>query len=203
MQTYWQCGTVWLLIGTWQIDYSNSLAGIVKTQWVLYILCINHNAHVERCMMYIYTMYARSEDVHNWISTTFQKENIMGLNTSHCIYGHTKQKALHPVRSAKLSCLGPRQYYGGGPHGNPRCRRSFFAQSDFLVFPDVFSHDMLCFQYTFYACRTTTYFASFFASHTCHIQNVCFLIDLFHPSLTLPKPRQEIGTPVSVSKVDY
>jgi hypothetical protein len=39
------------------------------------------------------------------------------------IYGHTKQKALHPVRSAKLSCLGPRQYYGGGPRGNPRCRR--------------------------------------------------------------------------------
>ena len=24
------------------------------------------------------------------------------------IYGHTKQDALHPVRSAKLSCLGPR-----------------------------------------------------------------------------------------------
>ena len=43
------------------------------------------------------------------------------------IYGHTKQEALHPVRSAKLSCLGPRQYYGGGPHGNPRCRRFYFA----------------------------------------------------------------------------
>ena len=42
------------------------------------------------------------------------------------IYGHTKQEALHPVRSAKLSCLGPRQYYGGGPHGNPRCRRFSF-----------------------------------------------------------------------------
>jgi hypothetical protein len=43
------------------------------------------------------------------------------------IYGHTKQEALHPVRSAKLSCLGPRQYYGGGPHGNPRCRRFYFC----------------------------------------------------------------------------
>ena len=46
------------------------------------------------------------------------------------IYGHTKQEALHPVRSAKLSCLGPRQYYGGGPHGNPRCRRSFFLPAN-------------------------------------------------------------------------
>ena len=31
---------------------------------------------------------------------------------------HTKMKALHPVRSAKLSILRPSQYYGGGPRGN-------------------------------------------------------------------------------------
>lgn len=153
----------------------------MKTQWVLYILYINRNAHVERCMMYIYTMYAMSADVHNWILATFQKENIMELNTSHCIYGHTKQKALHPVRSAKLSCLGPRQYYGGGPHGNPRCRRSFFAPSDFLVFPEVVLTWHVVFLNTPFMHAYCYIFCIFFASRTCHLQNVCFLIDLFPP----------------------
>ncbi len=60
-----------------------------------------------------------------WLVRTESTSIISHLQTLYFIYGHTKQKALHPVRSAKLSCLGPRQYYGGGPHGNPRCRRSF------------------------------------------------------------------------------
>ena len=40
--------------------------------------------------------------------------------------GHTTSIAPHPVRSVKLSGVGPGQYYGGGPRGKPRCC-SFFA----------------------------------------------------------------------------
>lgn len=74
------------------------------------------------------TVYSSSDrpTLHTLVIYPFAATNI--------IYGHTKQKALHPVRSAKLSCLGPRQYYGGGPHGNPRCRRSFAALAFYLLF---------------------------------------------------------------------
>ena len=33
---------------------------------------------------------------------------------------HTRVKAPDPIRTPKLSILGPAQYYGGGPRGNRR-----------------------------------------------------------------------------------
>ena len=40
-------------------------------------------------------------------------------------YGHTTVKAPHPIRTAKLSIVGPDQYFGGGPQGNLGCCMSF------------------------------------------------------------------------------
>ena len=44
-------------------------------------------------------------------------------------YGHTTVKAPHPIRTAKLSTVGPDQYYGRGLRGNLRCCMSFFFSS--------------------------------------------------------------------------
>ena len=41
-------------------------------------------------------------------------------------YGHTTVKAPHPIRTAKLSTVGPDQYYGRGLRGNLRCCKAFF-----------------------------------------------------------------------------
>ena len=43
-------------------------------------------------------------------------------------YDHTRVKAPHPIRTAKLSTLGPDQYFGRGLQGNLRCCMSFFPQ---------------------------------------------------------------------------
>ena len=43
-------------------------------------------------------------------------------------YGHTTVKAPHPIRTAKLSTVGPDQYYGRGLRGNLRCCKAFFLQ---------------------------------------------------------------------------
>ena len=41
-------------------------------------------------------------------------------------YGHTTGKAPHPIRTAKLSTVGPDQYYGRGLRGNLRCCKALF-----------------------------------------------------------------------------
>ena len=41
-------------------------------------------------------------------------------------YDHTTVKAPHPIRTAKLSTVGPDQYYGRGLRGNLRCCMAFF-----------------------------------------------------------------------------
>ncbi len=41
-------------------------------------------------------------------------------------YGHTTVKAPHPIRTAKLSTVGPDQYYGRGLRGNLRCCKALF-----------------------------------------------------------------------------
>ncbi len=41
-------------------------------------------------------------------------------------YGHTRVNAPHPIRTAKLSTLGPNQYYGRGLRGNLRCCMAHF-----------------------------------------------------------------------------
>ena len=43
------------------------------------------------------------------------------LNAYLLSYGHTRVNAPHPIRTAKLSTLGPNQYYGRGLRGNLRC----------------------------------------------------------------------------------
>ena len=35
----------------------------------------------------------------------------------------------HPIRTAKLSSIGPDQYCGGGPRGNLGCRMFFFVET--------------------------------------------------------------------------
>ena len=37
-------------------------------------------------------------------------------------YAHTMVKPPDPIRTPKLSTIGPAQYCGGGPRGNRRCR---------------------------------------------------------------------------------
>ena len=44
-------------------------------------------------------------------------------------YGHTRMKAPHPIRTAKLSILGPDQYFGRGLQGNLGCCKSFLLLS--------------------------------------------------------------------------
>ena len=41
-------------------------------------------------------------------------------------FDHTMVDTPHPIRTAKLSTIGPNQYCGGGPRGNLGCRMFFF-----------------------------------------------------------------------------
>ena len=43
------------------------------------------------------------------------------------VYGHTQCNIPYLVRTAQSSHCRPRQYYGGGPRGNPGCRRLSFC----------------------------------------------------------------------------
>ena len=47
------------------------------------------------------------------------------FETGHSSYGHTTVKAPHPIRTAKLSTVGPDQYFGRGLQGNLGCCMSF------------------------------------------------------------------------------
>ena len=42
-------------------------------------------------------------------------------------FDHTMVDTPHPIRTAKLSTIGPDQYCGGGPRGNLGCRMFFFV----------------------------------------------------------------------------
>ena len=42
-------------------------------------------------------------------------------------FDHTMVDTPHPIRTAKLSTIGPNQYCGGGPRGNLGCRMFFFG----------------------------------------------------------------------------
>ena len=52
-------------------------------------------------------------------------------------YGHTTMKAPHPIRTAKLSIVGPDQYYSWGQCGNLGCCMAtnifFFSLNTFLI----------------------------------------------------------------------
>ena len=49
-------------------------------------------------------------------------------------YGHTTVKAPYPIRTAKLSTVGPDQYYGRGLRGNLRCCMSFYFFQNLFYF---------------------------------------------------------------------
>ena len=49
-------------------------------------------------------------------------------------YGHTTVKAPHPIRTAKLSTVGPDQYYGRGLRGNLRCCMAFCFFAFIFIF---------------------------------------------------------------------
>ena len=49
-------------------------------------------------------------------------------------YDHTRVKATHPIRTAKLSTVGPDQYFGRGLQGNLRCCMSFLFFSHATIF---------------------------------------------------------------------
>ena len=51
-------------------------------------------------------------------------------------YDHTTVTTPHPIRTAKLSTVGPNQYCSGGPCGKPGCRR---AGQLFLILSSVFA----------------------------------------------------------------
>ena len=44
-----------------------------------------------------------------------------GVHSNAASYGHTMVKPPDPIRTPKLSTIGPAQYCGGGPRGNRRC----------------------------------------------------------------------------------
>ena len=49
-------------------------------------------------------------------------------------YGHTTMKAPHPIRTAKLSIVGPDQYYSWGQCGNLGCCMATKFFSKFFFF---------------------------------------------------------------------
>eukprot|EP01044_Picomonas_judraskeda_P010107 COSAG03_NODE_1279_length_4412_cov_20.059355_5_plen_171_part_00 len=49
------------------------------------------------------------------------------------VYGHTQCNIPYLVRTAQSSHCRPRQYYGGGPRGNPGCRRLSFLPPVFFA----------------------------------------------------------------------
>ena len=49
-------------------------------------------------------------------------------------YDHTTVKAPHPIRTAKLSTVGPDQYFGRGLQGNLGCCMSFYFFRKFFLF---------------------------------------------------------------------
>ena len=55
-------------------------------------------------------------------------------------YGHTTVKAPHPIRTAKLSTVGPDQYFGRGLQGNLGCCMSFCFNFFSLLRTFIFLH---------------------------------------------------------------
>ena len=52
-------------------------------------------------------------------------------------FDHTMVDTPHPIRTAKLSTIGPNQYCGGGPRGNLGCRIFFFLNNFFFSEQDI------------------------------------------------------------------
>ena len=62
-------------------------------------------------------------------------------------FDHTMVDTPHPIRTAKLSTIGPNQYCGGGPRGNLGCRMFFFGEFFHIFFVAKF----FCFTHFFFS----------------------------------------------------
>ena len=96
---------------------------------------------------------------------------------------HTTMTAPLPVCSAKLSIVGPGQYYGGGPRWNPRCCSFAFLALLLLLFTLLGSEPI---HYTFHSrhCIILSSFQHpFFMKHTSFVAFVSISRLHFNPLL--------------------
>ena len=65
----------------------------------------------------------------------FESQRVRCCNRdSDSSFDHTMVDTPHPIRTAKLSTIGPDQYCGGGPRGNLGCRTFFVLPRTNLFF---------------------------------------------------------------------
>ena len=103
------------------------------------------------------------------------------------VYGHMPGKAPRSVRSSKLSPGQPRQYCGGGPHGNTRCCRllSFFYflilfKDDSMYLLDSFIAWIDCISFPF------SIHLPWFLVSSCHALFLFFFISIHSTFSTFP-----------------
>ena len=95
----------------------------------------------------------------------------------------------HPIRTAKLSTIGPDQYCGGGPRGNLGCRMFFssFAQI-FFVWPNFFFIEPI-----FFLLNNFFFIHQFFRFlHGIHHKNIVPIIRSYHGGYTASHPNCEV-----------
>ena len=68
------------------------------------------------------------QNLKRWIrSPMFEFQRARCCNRgNYSSFDHTMVDTPHPIRTTKLSTIGPNQYCGGGPRGNLGCRMFFF-----------------------------------------------------------------------------
>ena len=71
------------------------------------------------------SFFARTNFI--FVAQRYRRENLKSS------YGHTTVNAPHPIRTAKLSTVGPDQYYGRGLRGNLRCCMAKFLFLNFFL----------------------------------------------------------------------
>ena len=76
------------------------------------------------------------QNLKRWIrSPMFESQRVRCCNRdSGSSFDHTMVDTPHPIRTAKLSTIGPDQYCGGGPRGNLGCRMFFVLPRTNLFF---------------------------------------------------------------------
>ena len=76
------------------------------------------------------------QNLKRWIrSPMFEFQRARCCNRgNYSSFDHTMVDTPHPIRTAKLSTIGPNQYCGGGPRGNLGCRMFFSFPAPFFFF---------------------------------------------------------------------
>ena len=86
------------------------------------------------------------------VKTCLRKQYMYLHETEFCRNDHTMVTAPLPVCSAKLSTIGPGQYYGGGPRWNTRC--CSFAKMPFMFFKIACDSELDIFQQNCLLCSS-------------------------------------------------